>query len=135
MGVAGVLGVWSFEAGRQRLVSEGRLFGADADLAWRGTADEADGAVAAARSSGGVDAVGVRWALDTDLTLTGPGGSATAGTRAPSMPSSAGPGRRSFVAAPRPGPDEVALGGRVLAELGIDLGDRCVSGVRAATPS
>ena len=77
MGVAGVLGVWSFEAGRQRLVSEGRLFGADADLAWRGTADEVDAAVAAARSSGGVDAVGVRWALDADLTLTGPGGSAT----------------------------------------------------------
>ena len=35
MGVAGVLGVWSFEAGRDHLVAEGRLFGVDADLAWR----------------------------------------------------------------------------------------------------
>ena len=75
VGVAGVLGVWSFEPSRDRLVTEGRLFGADADLAWRGEPDEADRAVEVAASSPGVEAVGVRWGLDADLELAGPDGS------------------------------------------------------------
>ena len=120
MGVAGVLGVWSFEAGRDRLVADGRLFGVDADLAWRGAADDVDAAVAAARSSG-VDAVGVRFALDSDLTLTGPGGSATGNPSAVDVVTGwAGP---TIVRGRTPaGPDEVALGDNVMAELDIDLG-------------
>ena len=53
VGIAGVLGVWSFESSRDRLVTEGRLFGADADMAWRGEPDDADRAVEVATSSPG----------------------------------------------------------------------------------
>ncbi len=77
MGVAGTLGVWSFEAGRDHLLSEARLYGVDADLAWGGAPEDAERAVDVATSSPGVDSVGVHWALDADVELTGPGGSAT----------------------------------------------------------
>jgi hypothetical protein len=122
IGVAGVLGVWSFEAGRQRLTSDGRLFGADADLAWRGAAEEVDTAVASARARAGVEAIGVRWALDADMTLTGPGGSMRGNPSSyEAVTGWAGPtivrGRAAS------GPDEVALGRHVLDVLGVDVDD------------
>ena len=42
IGVAGVLAVWTFEAGRDRLFTDGRLFGVDADLLWQGPVEEVD---------------------------------------------------------------------------------------------
>ena len=74
IGVAGVLAVWTFEAGRDRLLTEGRLFGVDADLLWQGPVEEVDEAVAAAGETPGIEAVGVRQRLDVELNLAGPGG-------------------------------------------------------------
>ena len=135
VGIAGVLGVWSFESSRDRLVTEGRLFGADADMAWRGEPDEVDRAVEVAVEPG-VEAVGVRWGLDTDLELDR---SRTA--RPPATPSALdavvglGRARRSSAAGRRPGQDEVALGRHVLDELGVDIADTCrVSGPGGDAP-
>jgi hypothetical protein len=122
VGVAGLLAVWSFESSRDRLVTEGRLFGADADLVWRGEPGDAHRAVDVATSSPGVEAVGVRWGVDADLELVGPDGSTTGTASAFDAVSGwAGP---TVVRGRAPADqDEVALGRRMLDELGVDLTD------------
>ncbi len=103
-------------------MTEGRLFGADADMAWRGEPDEADRAVEVAASSPGVEAVGVRWGLDADLELAGPDGSLT-GT-ADALDAVSGWAGPTIVRGRAPaGQDEVALGRHILDELGVDLAD------------
>jgi hypothetical protein len=122
LGVAGVLAVWSFEAGHDHLLGEGRLFGADVDLAWRGDPQDVQRTVDAARSHPGVDGVGVRWALDVDLELTGPGGTTTGDPSA--LDAVVGwPGPTIVRGRAAAGPDEVAMGRGALDELGADIGD------------
>ncbi len=122
IGVAGVLAVWTFEAGRDRLFTDGRLFGVDADLLWQGPVEEVDKAVAAAGETPGIEAVGVRQRLDVELHLAAPGGTTSGFAGAvDARVGWAGPTIVEGRAARRPG--EVALGGQLLDELGVALGE------------
>jgi hypothetical protein len=132
IGVGGLIGVWAFEAGRTGLIQEGRLFGVDADLAWRGEVEDLAPAVELTEQTQGVEAIGVRRRLDVELELSTPNGSAEVfpGSLEP-LRGWAGPtvvhGRRAE------GSDEVVLGRQLLADLDVEVGDTVDVAAAAAT--
>jgi hypothetical protein len=132
--VAGVLGVWAFEASRAHLLDEPRLFGVDADLGLNaGPLEEPEQELAGIAAMEGTDAVGLRYELDADAEVTSARASVDLAPDATALiEGEIGP---TVIAGRLPaGPAEVAIGEAVANELGAAVGDPLVVRI-ADTPS
>jgi ABC-type lipoprotein release transport system permease subunit len=122
IGVSGVLGAWSFEASRHRLLEDSRLYGVDAGVELYGPRDGFDPAAQTALAEPGVEAVAIEHVIESGIAVTREGRQTSVEPSAvESLKVSIG---STLVRGRRPaGPGEVVIGAAVAEAVGARVGD------------